>query len=77
MEWQSIINVSIGAVFSVFGWFFRQLWDATQELKRDLTNIEISLPTNYVRKDEMNTRFDKIEAMIGKLFDKLNEKVDK
>jgi chaperonin cofactor prefoldin len=77
MEWQLIINICIGAAFSVLGWFFRQLWDATQQLKKDLTNIEISLPTYYVRKDEMNTRFDKIEAMIGKLFDKLNEKVDK
>ena len=77
MEWQSIINVCIGALFSVFGWFFRQMWEATQKLKDDITNIEIQLPTSYVRKDEMNSRFDKLEAMIEKIFDRLEGKADK
>lgn len=77
MEWQFIINVSIGAIFSVFGWFFRQLWEATQKLKDDMTKIEISLPTNYVRKDEMKDRFDKLEEMINKIFDRLENKADK
>ena len=77
MEWQSIINVCIGAAFSVVGWFFRQMWDATQKLKQDITNIEIQLPTSYVRKDEMNSRFDKLEAMIEKIFDRLEGKADK
>lgn len=77
MEWQLIINVSIGAGFSVLGWFFRQMWDATQKLKQDLTDLEIQLPTSYVRKDEMNNRFDKLENMIEKIFDRLEGKADK
>jgi hypothetical protein len=74
---QSIINIIIGTVLSVLGWFARQLWDAVQGLKADMQKIEISLPTHYVRKDELEQRFDKLEAMLDKIFEKLDHKVDK
>jgi hypothetical protein len=74
---QSIINIIIGTVLSVLGWFARQLWDAVQGLKSDMQKIEISLPTHYVRKDELEQRFDKLEAMLDKIFEKLDHKVDK
>jgi hypothetical protein len=77
MEWQSIINFGGAALLSAFGWFCRQLWEMVQSLKDDIKRIEVELPTNYVRKDEMNSRFDRIEAMIEKLSDKLDGKVDK
>lgn len=74
---QSIINIIIGTVLSVLGWFARQLWDAVQTLKADMKDIEVSLPTHYVRKDELEQRFDKLEAMLDKIFEKLDHKVDK
>jgi len=74
---QDIINIVIGTVLSVLGWFARQLWDAVQSLKSDMQKIEISLPTHYVRKDELEQRFDKLEAMLDKIFEKLDHKVDK
>jgi predicted amidophosphoribosyltransferase len=74
---QGIINLIIGAVLSVLGWFARQLWDAVQGLKSDMQKIEISLPTHYVRKDELEQRFDKLEAMLNKISEKLDHKVDK
>jgi len=74
---QDVINIIIGTVLSVLGWFARQLWDAVQSLKSDMQKIEISLPTHYVRKDELEQRFDKLEAMLDKIFEKLDHKVDK
>ena len=74
---QDIINIVIGTVLSVLGWFARQLWDAVQGLKSDMQKIEISLPTHYVRKDELEQRFDKLEVMLDKIFEKLDHKVDK
>ena len=44
MEDQQIINVIIGVVLSVLGWFARQLWDAVQDLKKDVKQIEVDLP---------------------------------
>lgn len=74
---QDIINIIIGTVLSVLGWFARQLWDAVQSLKADMQKIEISLPTHYVRKDELEVRFDKLEAMLDRIFEKLDGKADK
>ena len=74
---QDIINLLIGTVLAVLGWFARQLWDAVQNLKIDLNKIEVSLPTHYVRKDELEVRFDKLEVMLDRIFDKLDSKVDK
>lgn len=74
---QDIINLIIGTILSVLGWFARQLWDAVQTLKSDMKDIEVSLPTHYVRKDELEQRFDKLEAMLDRISEKLDHKVDK
>ena len=74
---QSIINLLIGTVLAVLGWFARQLWDAVQTLKSDMKDIEVSLPTHYVRKDELEARFDKLEIMLDRIFEKLDGKADK
>jgi hypothetical protein len=77
MDWQYLINICIGAALSVMGWFARQLWDSVQKLKDDIQHIEIDLPTNYVKKTELESQYNKIEAMLEKIFDKLDKKVDK
>jgi hypothetical protein len=48
-----------------------------QDLKRDLQTVEVALPTHYVRKEELETRLDKLEAILMKIYDKLDTKVDK
>lgn len=77
MDSQFVINAIGGLLAIVIGWLGRELWDAVQKLKSDMKQIEISLPTNYVRKDDMEVRFDKIDAMLNRLFEKLDNKVDK
>ena len=77
MDSQDIINVVIGSVLSVLGWFARQLWDAVQTLKKDMKDLEVDLPTNYVRKVDLDARFDKFESMLNRIYDKLENKVDK
>jgi hypothetical protein len=77
MDLQTLINIGAAASLTVIGWFARQLWDAVEKLKNDVKSIEIALPTNYVRKDDMECRFDRIEAMLGRVFEKLDNKADK
>jgi chaperonin cofactor prefoldin len=74
---QDIINLIIGAVLSVLGWFARQLWDAVQDLKQDVKQIEVDLPTHYVRKEDLESRLDRIEASLNRIFEKLDHKADK
>ena len=77
MEDQQIINVIIGVVLSVLGWFARQLWDAVQDLKKDVKQIEVNLPTHYVRKEDLESRLDRIELSLNRIFEKLDNKADK
>jgi len=74
---QGIINLIIGAILSVLGWFARQLWDAVQDLKQDVKQIEVDLPTHYVRKEDLESRLDRIEASLNRIFEKLDHKADK
>jgi hypothetical protein len=84
MDWQIIINIGAGGLLTVGGWFARQLWDAVQELKKDVSKLELHLAENYVKKSDvesfridMDKRFDRIEIILNKLFDRLESKVDK
>ena len=74
---QAIINLIIGIVLSVLGWFARQLWDAVQDLKKDVKQIEVDLPTHYVRKEDLESRLDRIELSLNRIFEKLDNKADK
>jgi chaperonin cofactor prefoldin len=77
MDDQTIINVIIGTILSVLGWFARQLWDAVQDLKQDVKSIEVDLPTFYVRKEDLEARLDRMEASLNRIFEKLDHKADK
>jgi hypothetical protein len=77
MEWQTVINIVAGAVLSAIGWFARELWDIVQRLKEDVKKIEVDLPTNYVRKVDIEARFDRLEVILDRIMDKLDTKVDK
>jgi peptidoglycan hydrolase CwlO-like protein len=88
MEWQTVINIGGGSLLAALGWFAREIWDAVKELRRDMHRIERDLPDIYAKKDEMretfkevrqdmNQGFNKIESMIGQLFDRLNNKADR
>ena len=88
MEWQTVINIGGGSLLAALGWFAREIWDALKELRRDMHRIERDLPEVYARKDEMresfkevkqdmNHGFNKLENLIGQLFDRLNNKADR
>jgi hypothetical protein len=84
MDWQTLINLGLGGVLAFIGWFAREIWDSVKELRKDIHQIEKGLPEIYVRRDdlrevrqEMMVRFDKLENMMGQVFDRLHDKVDK
>jgi hypothetical protein len=77
MDAQTLINIGAGAILTTIGWLCRTLWDAVERLKTDIKHIEICLPSNYSRKDDIQCRFDKIDLTLEKIFDKLDTKADK
>ena len=77
MDWQNIINLLGGAALTVIGWFARQLWDAVQKLKEDVSQLELSISENYVKKDDFKDGIKELKEMLGKIFDKLDAKQDR
>jgi hypothetical protein len=84
MDWQNVINIGIGSLLAVGGWFCRQLWDSVKELKSDISDLKLHVSDSYVKKSEvdsikadMDKRFDRLEQMIARLFDKIDAKADK
>jgi hypothetical protein len=84
MDWQFLINVGAGSLLAIGGWFARQLWDSVKELKKEIADLRLHVSETYTKKSEvemlkadMDKRFDRLEQMIGRLFDKLDSKVDK
>ena len=77
MDWQPYINMSLAAVFAVAGWFIRQVWDAVQDLKKDIQALEIKLPSEYVRKDDLTESMDRVYKALDRIERKLDSKADK
>lgn len=70
---QGVINVIIVLAGSIFGWFMRILWTASQELKSDLAKLREELPKEYVTKDDYRQDVKELKDMIGKLFDLVSQ----
>ena len=77
MELQSLLNIGVGVVLAGVGWFSRQIWEAVNELRKNVHEIEVDLPKSYVRKDEFSESVKEIKAMLEKIFDRLENKADK
>jgi hypothetical protein len=77
MDWQLLFNLIGTAVIATIGWFARQLWDSVKDLKDDIKNIQVDLPTNYMRKVDIDAQFNKLELSLQRILDKLDQKADK
>lgn len=77
MESQQLINWTFGIIAAGLGWFARVLWEADRELRADLAKLREELPKEYVRRLDIESRFDKIDQSLERLYDKLDGKADK
>ena len=77
MEFQPLFNFVGGAILVAVGWWCKEIWNSVKSLKEDIQAIEVDLPKNYVTKKDIETRFDRIDATLERLFDRLDAKVDK
>ena len=77
MDNQSLFNLVAGTALTAIGWFARELWTAVKELKSDLAKLREDLPRTYVVREDYKQDIREIKDMIGKIFDKLDNKTDK
>ena len=77
MDNQTLFNLVITLSGVLGGWMLNIIWAAINDLKKDVKDINRQLHADFVRKDIYNGDIDEIKNMLGKIFDKLDKKVDK
>ena len=77
MDAQTVVNLVGGAILVAVGWWCKEIWDSVKSLKEDIRAIEVDLPKNYVSKLDIDSRLDKIDQVLERIFDKLDGKADK
>jgi len=81
VDWQSAFNIAAGMVGGIMGWLLKTLWSAVERLRRDLNALEVSISSNYLKRDDFKEAMERLEHKIDRLserlFDKLEEKADR
>jgi hypothetical protein len=72
MDTQTIINVALGSLLALVGWLARQLWDAVERLRVDIHQLEVELPSRYVRREEFSDGIKEIKDLCRQIFDKVD-----
>jgi hypothetical protein len=77
MDTQSMLNIAFAVAGSLGGWWLRVMWEATVELKRDLSELERTVSQSYVRRDDYKDDIAEIKLILREIFNKLDSKADK
>ena len=68
-----LFNIGIGLASFFGGWVLNNITKAIDRLDADVRNM----PHQYLSKDEYHRDIAEVKNMLGKIFDKLDAKVDK
>jgi len=85
---QMVFNWLVALAGACGGWILKIIWDAIQDLKKDVRNMDTKMHEDFVRRDDfkdamaehkkdMQEGFKEIKDLIGVLFKKLDSKQDK
>ena len=72
MDTQMLINFALGSLLALVGWLARQLWEAVERLKSDIHELEVELPSRYVRREEFSDGIKEIKDLCRQIFDKVD-----
>jgi hypothetical protein len=73
MDYQVFFNAALGLAAFLGGWTLNGITKAIERLDSDVRNM----PHSYVSKDDYRSDIKDVKDMLGKIFDKLDTKVDK
>ena len=68
-----LFNIAVGLASFFGGWVLNNITKAVDRLDADVRNM----PMTYLSKDEYHRDIAEIKTMLGKIFDKLDNKMDK
>jgi hypothetical protein len=77
MDNQTIVNIILGILVSIVGWFAREIWASLKVLDTDINRVRQEMPVNYVLRETYRDDVKEIKEMLRLIFDRLEHKVDK
>ena len=73
MDYQVLFNIAVAIAGFFGGWTLNRIYIAIDRLDSDVRNM----PHDYVNLADYTTDIRDVREMMGKIFDKLDNKVDK
>jgi hypothetical protein len=73
MDYQILFNIAVAIAGFFGGWTLNRIYIAIDRLDGDVR----AMPHNYVSKDDYKADIREMRDMLGKIFDKLDNKADK
>lgn len=77
MTVEQIIMSLLGMSCGVLGWFARELYGATQSLRKDLSALEVHISSYYIRYDRLQDALKPIMDGLAEIKHTLSTKADK
>lgn len=73
MDTQVLFNIAVSLAGALGGWILNNIYRSIERLDSDVR----AMPLNYVTREDYRSDLRDIKDMLGKIFDKLDGKVDK
>jgi predicted RNA-binding protein with EMAP domain len=73
MDYQILFNIAVAVAGFFGGWTLNRIYQAIDRLDSDVR----SMPMQYVSRDDYRNDLKDIRDMLGRIFDRLDGKVDK
>lgn len=77
MNMEQVFLVLIGIACGILGWFARELYNATQSLRKDLSALEVKISAEYIRYDRLQDALKPIMESLHEIKQVLQHKADK
>ena len=73
MDYQVLFNIAVALAGFFGGWTLNRIYIAIDRLDSDVRNM----PHDYVSRDDYKADIREMRDLLGKIFDKLDNKADK
>jgi uncharacterized protein YpuA (DUF1002 family) len=73
VDYQVAFNIAFSIAAAFAGWTLRSITTSLENLQRD----HKEMLNQFVRRDDYKSALERIEAILTRIWDKLDEKVDK
>jgi hypothetical protein len=85
---QALFNWIVGVAGALVGWTLKVIWDSLRDLRTELKSMDAKMHDDFVRRDDfkdamaehkqdMQNGFREVKELIGALFKRMDNKVDK